>query len=133
MFGANADDLLRNLRNCCTKLHQAEQKKIPKKPEKRPKKKVTKLFTGGEGCYKHQVATGKLTSASRPCDLRKNLEGDGTQKAVAKQAEATQADGGRRMGSLPFSEYVRFETEQGEVLLYVPSALDRWIGMSILR
>ncbi|CAE7905551.1 unnamed protein product [Symbiodinium sp. KB8] len=31
--------------------------------------------------------TGKLTSASRPCDLRKNLEGDGTQKAVAKQAE----------------------------------------------
>ena len=75
--------------------------------------------------------TGKLTSASRPCDLRKNLEGDGTQKAVAKQAEATQADDGRRVGSLPFSEYVRFETEQGGVLLYEPSALDRWIGMSI--
>ena len=90
-----------------------------------------KPHTGGEGCYKHQVATGKLTSASRRCDLRNNLEGDETQKAVAKQAEATQADGGRRVGSLPFAEYVRFETEQGGVLLYEPSALDRWIGRSI--
>ena len=90
-----------------------------------------KPHTGGEGCYKHQVATGQLTSASRPCDLHKNLEGDDTQEPVAIPAEATQANDARKVGSRPFSEYVRFETEQGGVLLYEPSALDKWIGMSI--
>ena len=31
----------------------------------------------------------------------------------------------------PLSEYVRFETEQGAMLLYEPSALDKWIGMCL--
>ena len=90
-----------------------------------------KPHTGGEGCYKHQVATGQLTSASRPCDLRKNLEGDDLQEPVATPAEATHSNDARKVGSRPLCEYVRFETEQRGVLLYEPSALDKWVGMSI--
>ncbi|OLP79776.1 UDP-galactose transporter [Symbiodinium microadriaticum] len=50
---------------------------------RRPTTKAAKTMTNAALLGR----TGKLTSASRPCDLRKNLEGDGTQKAVAKQAE----------------------------------------------
>ena len=75
---------------------------------------------------------GQLTSVGQPCDLRRTVDDDATQDPVSREPGGEQTPHERGRGKCrPLSEYVRFETEQGAMLLYEPSALDKWIGMCL--
>ena len=82
----------------------------------------------GERCYKHMISTGAVSSPLSVATLRK--KGD----AAPARALDREADEGKNRTSRPtprpLSEYVRFETREGNALLYDPSPLDKWIGKS---
>ena len=80
---------------------------------------------GGEGCYKHMISVGSVSSPMSTADLRKKGEASTAQAAdPATTGDCTTAKNSQR----PLSEYVRFETKEGMAFLFHPSPLDKWIG-----
>ncbi|CAE6943466.1 MYO5A [Symbiodinium sp. KB8] len=81
----------------------------------------------GEKCYKHMISTGTVSSPLSVSALRK--KGDAA-PARAPDSEADEGGNIARAAPRPFSEQVRFETREGNVLLFDPGPLDKWIGTS---
>ena len=84
-----------------------------------------KPHDGGEGCYKHMISAGKVSSPLSVAELRKRGEASTAQTAepVAEGDYTTDKTSKR-----PLAEYVRLEPKEGMALLFHPSPLDKWIG-----
>ena len=82
----------------------------------------------GEKCYKHMISTGTVSSPLSVAALRKR--GDATPARTPDREDDEGGNNTIRAAPRSLSEQVRFETREGNVLLYDPSPLDRWIGTS---
>ena len=84
-----------------------------------------KPHDGGDGCYKHMISSGRVSSPLSVAELRKRGEA-----ATAQTSEPVAAGGYStdKSSMRPLSEYVRFETKEGMALLFHPGPLDKWIG-----
>ncbi|CAE7938266.1 ANK2, partial [Symbiodinium sp. KB8] len=82
----------------------------------------------GEKCYKHMISTGSVSSPLSVAALRK--KGDAAPARTPDREADEEGNNMIRAAPRPLSEKVRFETREGNVLLYDPSPLDKWIGTS---
>ena len=75
-----------------------------------PQRQTTQGEDGGEGCYKHMISVGSVSSPMSIADLRKKGGASTAQAAdPATTGDYTTAKNSQR----PLSEYVRFETKEG--------------------
>ena len=81
-----------------------------------------KPHDGGDGCYKHMISAGRVSSPLSVAELRKRGEAS-TAQATEPVAAGDYTTG--KTSKRPLSEYVRFETKEGMVLLFHPSPLDK--------
>ena len=87
-----------------------------------------KPHDGGEGCYKHMISVGSVSSPMSIADLRKKGGASTAQAAdPATTGDYTTAKNSQR----PLSEYVRFETKEGMAFLFHPSRLDKRTGKGL--